>query len=124
MSGAVPDLDVGLLNNLLSKVLPSQDTEHHAKKFRPRRGIEALESSLIALRHRGNQPDQLSWRQHSVPRNRAVLIALHKAKRRSRTVVPYPAPNRATNPAGCLCGHVRKNPDLAARVFECLCWRE
>src|SRR6202020_694538 len=70
-SGAVPDLDVGFLYDLLSEILSPQDTEHDAEEFRPRGGIEPLESGLIALRHRGNQPDQLSWRQHSAcPKSR------------------------------------------------------
>src|SRR3569832_773040 len=72
LPGAVPDLDVGLLNDLLSELLPRQDTEHNAKKFRACRGIEAFESRLIALCHRGNQPDELRWRLHSVPRNHAT----------------------------------------------------
>src|SRR6266481_266209 len=40
LSGAAPDLDVGLLNDLLCEILSPQDTEHHAEKFRARRGIE------------------------------------------------------------------------------------
>src|SRR6202161_4142586 len=70
-SGAVPDLDVSFLYGLLSEILSPQDTEHDAEEFRPRGGIEPLGSSLVTLRHRGNQPDQLSWRQHSAsPKSR------------------------------------------------------
>src|ERR1700733_14528911 len=70
-SGAMPDLDVSFLYDLLSEILSPQDTEHDAEEFRPRGGIEPLKSGLIALRHRGNQPDQLSWRQHSAsPKSR------------------------------------------------------
>ena len=65
LPGAVPDLDVGLLNDLLREILSPQDTQHHAEEFRARGGVEALESGLIPLRNRGNQPDQLSRRQHS-----------------------------------------------------------
>ena len=46
--GAVPDLDVGLLNDLLCEILSPQDTEHDAKEFRARGGVEALERGLIA----------------------------------------------------------------------------
>jgi len=33
LSGAVPDLDVSLLNDLLGEILSAQDTEHDAKDF-------------------------------------------------------------------------------------------
>src|ERR1019366_2954563 len=56
----------GLLNDLLREVLSPQDTEHDAEEFRPRGGIKPLKRGLIPLRYGGNQPDQLSWRQHSV----------------------------------------------------------
>src|SRR5882757_4164547 len=65
LSRAIPNLDVRLLNDLLSEVLPAQDTEYDAIEFRPRRGVEALESILVPLCNGGDQPDQLSWRQHS-----------------------------------------------------------
>ena len=57
LPGAVPNPDVSFLNDFLREVLPSQDTKHHAEEFRARGSVEALESGLIALRHRGNQPD-------------------------------------------------------------------
>src|SRR5205823_13899560 len=72
LSGAAPDLHVRLLNDLLCEILSPQDTEHHAKEFRTRRGVEALECRLLALCTRGNQPDQLCWRQHEVPQYRAA----------------------------------------------------
>ena len=74
LPGAVPDLDVSLLNDLLREILSPQDTEDHAKEFRARGGIKPLKSSLIPLRNRGNQPDQLSWRQHSAsPKSRSPI---------------------------------------------------
>src|SRR6202012_1002557 len=65
LPGAIPDLDVSVLNDLLCEILSAQDTQDHAEEFRARRRVEALERSLLALGNRSNQPDQLSRRQHS-----------------------------------------------------------
>src|SRR5439155_18217768 len=70
LAGAVPDLDIGFLDDLLGEILSAQDTENDAKEFRARGGVKALESGLIPLRNRGNQPDQLCRRQHSHSPNR------------------------------------------------------
>src|SRR5262249_52686105 len=80
LSGAVPDLHVSFLNNLLGEILSAQDTEDDAIEFRARRGIEALESGLVSLRNRGNQPDQLSRRQHSRPPKPRSPIAFFRAR--------------------------------------------
>jgi hypothetical protein len=57
-----------------------QDTEHDAEEFRARGGVEALESGLIPLRHGGNQPNQLRWRQHSTSSKIAMAIAFVRSR--------------------------------------------
>ena len=87
LAGAVPDLDVSLLNDLLGEILSPQDTEHDAEEFRARGGVKALESGLIPLRNRGNQPDQLSWRQHSAsPKSRSPSRLTPGAIEKSRSI--------------------------------------
>src|SRR6185369_9599162 len=87
LSGAVPDLDVSLLNDLLREVLTAQDTEHDAEEFRARGGVKALKSGLIPLRNRGNQPDQLRWRQHSAsPKSRSSIASYAGAIGKFRSI--------------------------------------
>src|SRR6185369_3760888 len=114
LSGIVPDLDVRLLNDLLCKVLTAQDTEHDAEEFRARGGVKALKSGLIPLRNRGNQPDQLRWRQHSASPKTSILHP-RVTPEPSRSFVAYPAPKGP--PSRRFRGiWTRKNPGLAARV--------
>ena len=108
---AVPDLDVSLLNDLLREILTPQDTQHHAEEFRARGGIKPLESRLIPLRNRGNQPDQLSRRQHSsVPKTRGFLDrdCIQPARPSSR-LVSYFEPGRSAK-----CGTPKENVGRAA----------
>ncbi len=106
LSRAVPDLDVSLLNDLLRKVLSTQDTEHHAKEFRARGDVKALKSGLIPLRNGGNQPDQLSWRQHSNPQKIAMphrFVHTAAAVQTSPTI-PCPKPvHQASEAPGWRC---------------------
>src|SRR4029453_2443486 len=90
LSGTVPDLDVSFLDDLLRKILSPQDTQHDAKEFRPRRRVKALKGGLVPFCNGGNQPDQLSWRQHSVSSKIAIrhrfLYAPRAAVQRCRII--------------------------------------
>ena len=62
-AGIVPDLQIGLLYDLVGEVASPQDTQRHAIQFRPRGGVQTLKGRLIALGDGGHQPHEFRRRQ-------------------------------------------------------------
>jgi hypothetical protein len=83
LAGAAPDLEVGLLHDLLGEVLPTQDTQENAVQFRPGSRVEPLEGGAIGLRDRRQQPHQLLRTQHMVERPAASMGRLSTAGARA-----------------------------------------
>src|SRR5262249_24357013 len=114
--------------DLLCEILSAQDTQHDAVEFRARRRVEALERRLVALGDGGDQPDQLSRRQHSAspPHRDPLSLPAGKQDRRKRNrtrgwpfVLTQPAANDATKGLGAtLWTSNAKSPDLWARALD------
>src|SRR5262249_42775770 len=64
LPGTAPDLDVGLLDDLLRQIGSAQDTQHHPIEFPTGCRVEPFKRGLVAAADGGEEPDEFGWRQH------------------------------------------------------------